>query len=45
MSTRLVRLRRRLIDARSHSFVQYSSLTLLLAIAAIAIFAQLPLTR
>ena len=45
MMTRLARLRRLLIDTRSHSFVQYSSLTLLLAIAAIAIFAQLPVAR
>lgn len=45
MPTRLARLRRLLIDTRSHSLVQYSSLTLLLAIAAIAIFAQLPVAR
>ncbi|HEU5096924.1 MAG TPA: hypothetical protein VFT77_17310 [Reyranella sp.] len=37
----LARLRRLLADTHGHSFVQYSSLALLLAIAAIAVFAQL----
>ena len=37
----LARLRRLLADTHGHSFVQYSSLALLLAIAAIAVFVQL----
>jgi hypothetical protein len=44
MRTILARLRRLPADTRGHSFVQYSSLALLVAIAAIAVFAQLPLT-
>ena len=37
----LARLRRLLADTHGHSFVQYSSLALLLAIAALAVFVQL----
>ncbi len=37
MSAALVRLRKLLADSRGSSFVQYSSLALLIAIAALAI--------
>jgi hypothetical protein len=36
----LIRLRRLLADTHGHSFVQYSSLALLLAIAALAVCVQ-----
>ncbi len=40
----LDRLRRLLADTPSHSLVQYSSLALLITIAALALCAHLPLT-
>jgi Flp pilus assembly pilin Flp len=41
MSTILVRLRQLLADRRGSFFVEYSSLALLIAIAAIALFSHL----
>jgi len=40
----LQQLRQLPSDTRGHSFVQYSSLALLIAIAALAFFAQAPST-